>query len=186
METNGGGWTLVYNSVLGINTTDFWNIPYLDRFGRRGKPSIDALFYDGSLYQYGTVYMDVIEDLQGKIVVAMVAEARGIDPYSMHFESPRYVSGHWGIYNAQFAGGWSAPDFDGDPWSGGACAISYGNVTQHYSGCWYYSLGADADGTVEDGKVGPHLHSPTAIALGLSTDGSAYTRVRRITRYVKW
>lgn len=185
METNGGGWTLVYNSTLGINTTDFWNISYLDKFSRRGRPGIDGLFYDGSLYQYGTIYMDVIEDLQGKSVVAMVAEASGIDSYSMRLVSPRYISGHWGIYSAHFAGGWSAPDFDGDQWSD-ACATYYGNVTQHYSACWYYNLGADADSTVEDGKVGPHLHSPTATALGLSTDGSVYTRVRRISRFVKW
>jgi len=110
METNGGGWTLVYNSVLGINTTDFWNISHWERLNRRGRPSLDSLFYDGSLYQYGTRYMDVIEDLRGKSVVALVAEANGIDLYSMRFISPRYVFGHSGIYAEQFAGGWSSHD----------------------------------------------------------------------------
>ncbi|MDC0714821.1 fibrinogen-like YCDxxxxGGGW domain-containing protein [Stigmatella sp. ncwal1] len=185
METNGGGWALVYNSILGINTTDFWNIAYLDRFGRRGRPSLDALFYDGSLYLNGTSYMDVIEDLQGKTVVAMTAWAEKIDPYSMRFVSPQLVSGNAAIYQAQFAGGWSTREFDGDTWSGN-CASYYANVTQHYSACWYYNLGADADPLMEDGRVGPHLHSVTAQSLGLSTDGSEYTRVRRISRFVKW
>jgi hypothetical protein len=185
METNGGGWTLLYNSVLGVNTTDFWYIQYWDRMERRGRPGLDNLFYDGSLYPYGTVYMDVIEDLRGKTVVAMVAEANGIDLYSMKFIAPRYVSGHWGIYSNQFAAGWSAPDFDGDTWSS-QCASYYANVTQHYGGCWNYNLGADADGSIDDGRVGPHLYSPVASAMGLSTDGSAYTRVRRISRFVKW
>jgi hypothetical protein len=186
METNGGGWTLVYNSILGVNTTNFWNISYLERFGRRGRPSLDTLFYDGSLYRHGTSYMDVIEDLQGKSVVAMIAEADGIDPYSMRFIAPRYISGYWGIYSGHFAGGWSAPDFDGDQWTGGACATYYANVTQHYTACWQYNLGADADGSIDDGKVGPHLYSSTATSLGLSTDGSQYTRVRRISRFVRW
>lgn len=185
METNGGGWTLVYNSLLGVNTTDFWNIPHWERLNRRGRPSLESLFYDGSLYRYGTVYMDVIEDLQGKSVVALVAEASGIELYSMKFISPRYVSGHWGIYSQQFAGGWSSPDFDGDLYTG-QCATRYVNVTQHYGNCWYYSLGTDDDSPFEDGKVGPHLYSNIASSMGLSTDGSAHTRVRRISRFVKW
>jgi hypothetical protein len=185
METNGGGWTLVYNSLLGVNTLDFWNIPYLERLGRRGRPSLDALFYDGSLYLSGTSYMDVIEDLQGKTAVAMTATAEGMDAYSMRFLSPRQTTGNPAIYQAQFASGWSTQEFDGDGWSGN-CASGYGSVTQHYSACWVYSLGADADLPVEDGRVGPHLHSGVAQALGLSTDGSLYTRVRRISRFVKW
>ena len=185
METNGGGWTLVYNSVLSINTTDFWNIPHWERLGRHGRPSLESLFYDGSLYQYGTTYMDVIEDLRGKSIVVMIAEANGIDTYSMRFISPRYVSGHWGIYTQQFASGWSSPDFDGDQYSG-QCATTYANVTQHYGSCWYYNLGADADAPIEDSRVGPHLYSPIATSMGLHSDGSSYTRVRRISRFVKW
>jgi hypothetical protein len=185
METNGGGWTLVYNSVLGINTTDFWNISHWERLSRRGHPNIGSLFYDGGLYQYGTTYMDVIEDLRGHAVVVLIANVSGIDLYSMKFISPQYVSGHGGIYSQQFAGGWSSPDFDGDLY-GGQCATVYGYVTQHYGNCWYYNLGADADAPIEDGRVGPHLHSPTATSMGLSTDGSTYTRVRRISRFVKW
>ncbi len=186
METNGGGWTLVYNSILGINTTDFWNIPHWERLNRRGRPSLESLFYDGGLYPYGTTYMDVIEDIRGKSVVALVAQANGIDSYSMRFISPRYVSGEPRIYGAHFASGWSSPDFDGDTDGGANCATYYGNVTQHYSGCWNYNLGADAEAPIEDGRVGPHLHSSTATSMGLSTDGSYYTRVRRISRFVKW
>ncbi len=185
METNGGGWTLVYNSVLGVNTAEFWNIPHLERFSRRGSPRIESLFYDGSYYAQGKYYMDVIEDMRGKSVVVLVAEANGIDPYSMRFISPRYNYGHTGIYTEQFANGWSSPDFDGDAASSN-CATAYGYVTQHYNGCWDYNLGGDADAPVYDGGVGPHVYSPTASALGLAVDGSSYTRVRRISRFVKW
>jgi hypothetical protein len=185
METNGGGWTLVYNSTLGINTTDFWYIPYMERFGRRGRPDLNTLFYDGSFYQYGRVYMDVIEDLRGKAVVALEARTSGLDIFSMQFTNPTYISGHPGIYGEQFASGWSAPDFDGDRYTG-QCANLYTNVTQHYSSCFYYNLGSDADAPLDDGRVGPHLYSPFASALGMTSDGSSYTRVRRISRFTKW
>ncbi|ATB33210.1 fibrinogen-like YCDxxxxGGGW domain-containing protein [Melittangium boletus] len=186
METQGGGWTLVYNSLLGVNTTEFWNIPHGERFGRRGHPRIETLFYDGSLYPYGRMYLDVIEDLRGKSVVALLAEASGIDPYSMRFISPRYISGNPYIYGGQFAGGWAAPDFDGDLWPGGSCATNYGYVTQHYAACWGYSLGSDGDANIYDGGVGPHLDSTSASSIGLFSDGSQFTRVRRISRFVKW
>jgi|GEM_PF-2943201 len=186
METNGGGWTLVYNSVLGINTTEFWNIAHWERFSRRGQPRIESLFYEGSLYPHGRSYMDVIEDLRGKSVVVLVAEASGIDPYSMRFISPRFISGHPGTYSNHFSAGWASPDFDGDLWSEQNCAIYHGNVTQHYHSCWYYNLGMGGDVPAYDGGVGPHLHSGTAASVGLVSDGSDYTRVRRISRFVKW
>lgn len=53
MQTNGGGWTLVYNSVLGINTLNFWNIRYADRFQERGSPGVDNNYYNGSFYPFG-------------------------------------------------------------------------------------------------------------------------------------
>ncbi len=186
METNGGGWTLVYNSVLGINTTDFWYILHWERLDRRGRPDLNALFYDGSLYQYGREYMDVIEDLRGKSVVALVARTSGIDTYSMKFSNPMYISGHFGIFDQHFASGWSSPDFDGDTYSSNNCARVYANVTQHLGTCWYYNLGADEDAPIEDGKVGPHLYSPIATSMGLATDGSVSTRVRRISRFTRW
>jgi hypothetical protein len=186
METNGGGWTLVYNSVLGVNTTDFWNISYCDRLGRRGRPDIGALFYDGGLYLHGRLYMDVIEDLNGRVVVALQARASGIDTSSMRFISPSYLSGYHQIYIRQFASGWSSPDYDGDTDSDAQCSTHYANVTQHYESCWVYNLGADADMPFEDGRVGPHLNSTAAAAMGLTTDGSGFTRVRRISRFVKW
>jgi hypothetical protein len=59
-------------------------------------------------------------------------------------------------------------------------------VTQHYANCWAYNLGADAEEPIADGTVGPHVHSGTLTAMGLHQDGSAYSRVRRITRFAKW
>lgn len=186
METNGGGWTMVYNSVESVNTLDFWYIPYADRLGRRGSPSPSTNFYDGSLYKVGTTYMDVIEDLRGKAVVALVATTTSMNTFTMTFVSPVKVSGDDNIYSKQFAAGWSAPDYDGDPYSA-SCSVDYNNVSQHYGACWAYNLGSDADnGDNTDGRLGPHLHSGTAQALGLFSDGSSYTRVHRITRLAEW
>lgn len=195
METQGGGWALVYNSVLGANTTDFWNIPYVERLGRRGRPSLDSNFYDGSLYHYrktefvGAVsYMDVIEDLRGKIAIVFTAQVDGFNDSTMRFQNPQQLSGNSLIYAAQFASGWSAPDYDGDTREG-QCSTLFLNVTQHYSNCFVYSLGADYspdNNNYEDGRVGPHLNSSIAAALQLASDGSHSTRVRRISRFVRW
>lgn len=186
MQTNGGGWTLVYNSVLGVNTLNFWNIRYADRFQQRGSSGIGKNYYNGSFYQFGKRYMDVVEDLQGKTVMALDATTTGISAASMLFASPVRIAGSGAIFSEEFAGGWSAPDFDGDAQAGVNCSSLYGNVTQHYSSCWVYNLGSDADSPFEDSFVGPHLRSDVATALGLATDGSNYTRVRRISRFVKW
>jgi len=185
--TNGGGWALVQNSVIGVNTLDFWNIPYAQRFTRRGRPSLDANFYDGSIYQTAAAtYMDIIEDLQGKTVQAFVATSDGINNTTMRFTNPAKVSGADDVYTAQFASGWSAPDYDGDTNPPGNCASQYSNVTQHYGACWNVNLGSDADSPVADSGAGPHVAAGTATALGLSGDGSNYTRVRRVSRFVRW
>lgn len=193
LETQGGGWALVYNSVLGTNTTDFWNIPYAERLGRRGRPSLDSNFYDGSLYLYrktefvsAVQYMDVIEDLRGKIVIAFTAQVDGFNTSTMRFQNPQLLSGDAPIYAEQFASGWSAHDYDGDLHSEVQCATQYVNVTQHYNNCFVYNLGADAEPNYEDGRVGPHIRSIEAAKFGLASDGTGYTRVRRISRFVRW
>jgi hypothetical protein len=183
--TEGGGWTLVYNSTLGVNVTQFWNIPYAERLDQRGIPGLATNYYDGDIYKYGRRYMDVIEDLRGKAVIALVTTTTGISTASMVFASPVKVSGEDGIFSNHFGGGWSSTDFDGDTHSGNCSSVYYG-VTQHYGNCWAYNLGADADAAAEDGYVGPHLAHTLAGALGLFSDGSSYTRVRRISRFAKW
>ncbi len=189
-ETNGGGWALLQNSVLGPNTMDFWNIPYAARLGRRGRPSLDANFYDGSLYQTSAAtYMDVIEDLRGASVIAFVATSDGINNTTMRFNNPMKTIGDDAVYSIHFAAGWSAPDYDGDT-SALNCAATF-SVTQHYGGCWTYNLGSDADtsgGDTTDTRVGPHVHKGAMMSLMLTADGpnSEYSRVRRISRFVKW
>ncbi|MCP3098413.1 hypothetical protein LZ198_05925 [Myxococcus sp. K15C18031901] len=192
-ETQGGGWALVYNSVLGINTLDFWGILYGDRLGRRGRPSLDSNFYDGSLYVYrktefvsAVQYMDVIEDLAGKTVVAFTAQVGGFNTTTMRFLSPQLLTGSESLYAHNFAAGWSAPDYDGDTYVSGNCATRYGLVTQHYGSCWVYSLGADAESPLDDGRVGPHLYKTIITELQLATDGTNHSRVRRISRFVRW
>lgn len=188
--TNGGGWAMVLNTVLGVNTLDFWNIPYAARLGRGGRPSLDSTFYDGSLYQTAVAtYMDVIEDLRGTSANAFVATSDGINNTTMRFTNPVMTSGNNDVFQNQFAGGWSAPDYDGDTHAPANCSSTYNNVTQHYSACWNYSLGSDADtsgGDTADTRVGPHLHKGNVTALGLVGDGSDYSRVRRISRFVRW
>lgn len=193
METQGGGWAMVYNSVLGTNTTDFWNIPYGERLGRRGRPSLDSNFYEGSLYLYRKTeftdavrYMDIVEDLRGKTAILFTAKVDGFYVSTMRFQGPQQLDGSLAVYQRQFASGWASPDYDGDATSLAQCSLNYANVTQHYNGCWAYNLGADAEAPVEDGRVGPHLNSSVAVELGLVTDGTQHTRVRRITRFVKW
>lgn len=189
-DVNGGGWALVYNSVLGAATLDFWNIRYAQRLGRRGRPSLDSNYYDGSLYQTAAVtYMDVIEDLQGKTVIAFAARAAGINNMNMKFGNPVLVSGNSDLFSNQFASGWSAPDFDGDVDSSSNCATLFNNVTQHYGFCWNYNLGSDADisgGDTTDQRLGPHVNNAVLANLGTTGDGSSYGRVRAIRRYVKW
>ena len=185
--SEGGGWALVYNSVIGTNSSDFWSIPYANRLARRGRPSLDSNFYDGSLYQTAaTTYLDVIEDLQGKVATEFIAKTDGINNTTMRFNNPMLMSGFQAGYDSQFAAGWSAPDYDGDTLTTGNCSASYINVTQHYSGCWNTNLGSDADAPVLDGGAGPHAHTSVLTALMLAGDGSPYSRVRRISRFVRW
>jgi hypothetical protein len=185
---NGGGWTLVYNSVIGVDTLNFWQIPYAQRLQRFGRPSLDSNYYDGALYTVAPAmqYMDVFEDQRGKVAVAFVASSAGFNSAAMTFVTPTLLSGNASVFGSQFAGGWSSSDFDNDSAGGSNCAASYLGVAQHYSNCWNYNLGSDADGTYVDGGVGPHVAAGTLSALGLSSDGTGYSRVRRITRYAKW
>lgn len=198
METQGGGWAMVYNSVLGTNTIDFWNIPYAERLGRRGRPSLDSNFYEGNLYLYrktefadAVKYMDVVEDLSGKTVVLVTAKVDGFDASTMRFQEPQFLNGNQSVFNYHIASGWSAPDYDGDTYWRQCANWNSVKVTQHYHTCWNYNLGADFSDDEEGGPeldagVGPHLVSHIAATLGLATDGTRFTRVRRITRFVRW
>ncbi|AUX23815.1 uncharacterized protein SOCEGT47_043450 [Sorangium cellulosum] len=187
MEFDGGGWALLYNSIGSDEGTTmaFWDIPYLHRFGGKGDPSLDANVYAGWLYLHGTEYRDEAEDIDGKVAQLFHAKTTGIEPDTMRFRAPELVSGESAVYDAQFAAGWSSADFDGDPWAE-SCSVEYSRVTQHYGSCWRYNLGSDADSPLDDGGWGPHLHAATAQGLGLDTDGSGYTRVKRISRWVRW
>jgi hypothetical protein len=187
METDGGGWALVYNSIGSTRgtTLPFWSILYADRLGAKGSPSLDDNVYAGWLYPYGHEYRDEVEDLVGAIAEALRAHAAGFRQDDMRFEEPVFVSGNRNIYDAQFASGWSSVDFHGDSYSSN-CAVQYANVSQHYSNCWAYNLGADADSPVEDDGWGPHMNAGAAAALGLFSDASAYTRVKRISRWARW
>jgi hypothetical protein len=188
-QTNGGGWALLFNSVRTAGqTTAFWQIPYAARLDRQGTRSPTDNFYDGTLYLIGTSYMDVLVDLPGKLSVGAVMSATGIAPATMRFTQPALTVGNADIYNNQFASGWASADFDGDANAAVNCSTSFSNVSQHYSACWSYNLGSDADAPVLDGGVGPHANNALLTALGLELQpaGGQYSQVQRIARFVRW
>jgi hypothetical protein len=182
-ETDGGGWALLHNSVMGVDTMSFWHILYGDRLGRRGRPSLDSNFYDGRLYALAAELVDVFEDIRGKTVIATQGTISGFDDEHMQLTGV-HTDGDVSLFTGHVTGGWSAPDHDSDLLPGGNCATTYNNVTQHYGGCWIYNLGSDGVGA--DGAVGPHVRNTVLTALGLTEDGTEYSRVRRISRFVRW
>jgi len=178
---------IVYNSVTNeaqgeANTVVFWQISYHDRFKVKGVPDLRFNYYNPTLYQKGAAtYIDVVEDLEGKVAIMMKATAEGIDPKTMKMINPKFLEGDKGVFVSQFASGWASYDYDGDTFDTN-CAKVFAKITQHYSNCWHYNLGSDAD--LPNPDWGPHLRSQKAHSLNLKTDGSKFTRVRRITRYV--
>lgn len=132
--------------------------------------------------------MDIVTGLQDKTVLAAAMTATGINPTSMRFINPAFVSGNTDVYTNQFACGWSAQDLDGDTDASDNCARLYNNVAQHDSNCWSYHLGADSDAAPVDGGVGPHVRSEvaTAMTLQLQPSGGTYSQVKRIARFTRW
>jgi hypothetical protein len=188
LETDGGGWALVYNSVGSAEgtTLSFWDIPYAERLGAKGEPALDRNFYRGSLYLVGREYRDEIEDVAGTVAEVMRATVKGIDTTTMKFLDPVQRSGDGNVFFAQFLSGWSSRDHDGDTAPDNNCADASLNVTQHYAQCWEYNLGADGDAPLDDGGWGPHLVTRIAEQVGLANDQTRYTRVRRISRWTRW
>ncbi|MCB9527715.1 MAG: hypothetical protein H6701_04835 [Myxococcales bacterium] len=199
--THGGGWAVLYNSVIGVNTTEFWQLVYADRLQRFGRPSLDSNFYDGSLYlpvdeiHYARLeFLDVVEGLRGRSVPAMWARARTIDTDTMQLVDPENIDEAVGISNwfdGHFAAGWSSSDQDGDNDDRSNCARVSSGVAQHYAACWVMNLGSDYyndpdNGDSYDDGVGPHIVAGFAERLGLADDDTRNTRVRRITRLVRW
>lgn len=193
--TLGGGWALIYNSVIGVDTTLFWRIPYAERLGRFGRPSLDSNFYDGLLYLAGhgdeqaNEYIDVVEDLRGQAAVAAHGEAHGFLDGLMAFERPAFLEGVERWFIVHFAGGWSSAGRDLDLEDGANCAERYEGVTQHYRDCWVMNLGADARPEIIDGYVGPHVNSGLLsedLGLAVEEGGGNHSRVRRISRLVRW
>lgn len=199
--THGGGWAVLYNSVIGVNTTEFWRLVYADRLQRFGRPSLDSNFYDGSLYlpvdeiHYARrEFLDVVEGLRGRTAVTMWARARTIDTQTMQFVDPENIDEAVGISNwfdSHFAAGWSSSDHDADNDERSNCARVSSGVAQHYAACWVMNLGSDYyndpdNGDSYDDGVGPHIVAGFAEPLGLADDGTRNTRVRRITRLVRW
>lgn len=190
-ELNDGGWAMLYNSVYREDgtTTAFWQFDYAARLGRMGTPAPDENYYHGALYLIGVDYFDAITDLAGTTAVAAEVTVEGFDQASMAFIAPVQTAGNLGVFTNQFATGWSSRDHDGDTYEMN-CATRFGDVAQHYSSCWTYNLGADADGVPPflDGGVGPHVNNTNLGQMGLAVqpDGGSYSRVQRIARFTRW
>eukprot|EP01137_Pigoraptor_chileana_P002316 Opistho-2@40979 len=134
------------------------------------------------------VITDVMEDIAGKVFVLFSAIASGIDPTTMRMIRPRLLSGSNDFYDSQFAGGWSSFDHYGDAYIRN-CAEMYG-ASQSYANCWYYNLSSDGDSDAEDSRWGPHVAmslfvAPSPIPTFDGLGGGVYSRVNRITRYVR-
>lgn len=191
-ELGGGGWAMLYNSVFREDgtTTAFWQFDYAARLGRMGTAAPDENYYQGALYLIGTSYLDVFTDLSGVTAVAAEVNATGFDQASMAFIAPTLVSGNAAVFDAHYAAGWSAKDHDGDSYAEGSCATLFSDIAQHYSACWNYNLGSDADEPHLDGGVGPHVANGILTADGIEltpqADGGAYSRVQRIARFARW
>ena len=187
MDTEGGGWAMVVNSIGGAgDTLPFWQLTYSGRFVVKGTPSPGANFYAGVLYQYGVEYRDVVHDLSRASAEAARVTVGGFDPINMTFVAPTLVSGLDGVFTCHFAGGWASQDFDNDS-NPASCSQAYENVAQHYCSCWNINLGSDADEPHADGGWGPHASTPAVMTpLGLGDDGTAYTRLSRFSRWARW
>jgi hypothetical protein len=191
---SGGGWAMVENSVRRDDgtTRTFWQFKYADRLSQLGTPAADQNYYDGSLYLIGSEYMDLITDLQGRTVVAIIATATGFDKDAMKFIGPVKTMGNDAIYNSQFASGWASQDHDADP-DANNCAVLYSNIAQHYNGCWSYNLGSNAGRPpLDDGGVGPHVLNSVIDDLtlarqpGVGAGDGVGSQVKRIARFTRW
>lgn len=209
----GGGWALVYTSVGDPSgqTTAFWNIPYEQRLevvNPNGAPSLDKNYYAGRLYKYGIEYRDDIVDTLGVEAIGVVhAKAPSIDQNNMHFMNPVKQQDNLSddVFYSQFAGGWACAGHDYDM-DASDCFATWG-VTQHYGGCWYYSLGADLGLTGNppdhtDGGWGPHISNATLFTINAALAMQAppkpsltpvgdpnpgySTRLQRISRFARW
>lgn len=189
-QLNGGGWALVANSVRRDDgtTTAFWQLTYNERLSQLGTLAPDQNYYNGSLYLIGTTYMDVFVDLADTTRMAAMVSATGIDRDTMRFTEPMWLGGNNDVYRSQFAGGWSAQNYDGDTDPDSSCAVDYENIAQHYSACWVYNFGADATEPRLDGGVGPHVADSVMTALGLAIQPGSnnYSQVKRIARFTRW
>jgi hypothetical protein len=132
--------------------------------------------------------MDVITDLADTTVVAARVDAdNGLDETTMAFVTPVLVAGNDSIFSSHFNAGWASADRDEDTHTEN-CSLAYCNVSQHYSACWSYNLGCDANPSNADGNVGPHVNDSvlTALGLALQPDSANYSRVKRIARFTRW
>jgi hypothetical protein len=191
-----GDWLLLHSSVAAPMTKFFWRIPFAERLARLGRPSPDTNAYDGDLYTWTNPaprtpnrpleILDVAEDLRGRRVVLVRADADGFDPATMSFTNPSLLQGDTLVYDAHVSGGWSSFDQDADPNAALNCADDFSS-TQHYGSiCLIYSLGHDSDDPAA--TSGPHIERSAALRLGLfaDADASAHVPLRRLARYVRY
>lgn len=192
--SDGGGWALLYNAVGDPNglTPDFWRMSYDNRLEVKGAASLSANYYDGALYRYlsqlsSFEVMDVIEDMDCNVAVAFHGAASGFALDTMAFNRPTYLAGSYTLWANHMGSGWSSYDHDGDNDGGSTnCAALYGNIAQHYGGCWRENLGVSVSG--EDRGWGPHVFNEELARIGLNAQPGASpdSRVHRITRLVRW
>jgi hypothetical protein len=198
--------TVAYRSVANTsgsaasdaqNPRKFFRIPYSERLNDKGDCAAGNC-YKPSAYDLAPgkklIVTDTVMGGDGVERVIFTAKIGGIDKFNMKILDPEFTSGIRAVYDAQLAAGWASFDADHDTWSNN-CAQYYGEITQHYSACWVYNIGTDADAGAVNSMVsldqesnwGPHVHT-SGLPSGSKADrndNSSYVRVRMITRYVK-
>ncbi|MEY3903395.1 MAG: hypothetical protein RL189_2701 [Pseudomonadota bacterium] len=199
--------TVAYRSVAntnGINASDlqtprkFFRISYSERLTDKGDCN-SGNCYKPSAYEIEPGKRLLVTDtvMGGDGVERVIFSARigGINKSNMKIINPEFLSGNRSVYDSQLAAGWASYDADFDTQRGN-CAQAYGEITQHYSACWTYNLGADAadGGSVsrllsasQAANWGPHFFASNLPSGSTAerNDVSAYVRVRMITRYVR-
>jgi hypothetical protein len=199
--------TVAYRSVAntnGANASDvqmpnkFFRISYSERLTDKGDCN-SGNCYKPSAYEIAPgkklLVTDTVMGGDGVERVVFSAKIGGLDKNNMKILDPEFMFGNRSVYDSQLAAGWASYDADFDTHGSANCAQYYGQITQHYSACWNYSLGADADGGSISNFVspnqaenwGPHFYTGTLPSGSVAerADGSSYVRVRMITRYVK-
>ena len=136
MTTDGGGWTLAVNSVVGEEPVTN------DMTSNTGTPAIDRA------HTRNLAYLAINNDAQIRYFLDDSAHGRifhakftgryhnALPGFASWATMTDHVAGSDGLLANQFGRSWSTSLSDRDALGGDDCANSYGGVPWHYGNCW--------------------------------------------------